>query len=198
MGFCALMVWLGARASVAARERVGRLATALGLQLEAAQPTLGFFYPEPRVTGRLRGKAVLIHNYSTGSGKSRRTWSALAVTPAQDGGLTLVLTRQGFVSKLQELFGSKEITVGNPEFDAAWFVRTNAPDFLQAALLPELQAKFRPFKGAFKLEKGVVTYVEEGAFNHEERCQRFLLAADVACDLADIAEVYAQQTGRSA
>lgn len=191
--FTGLMLRFAAKASARARDNVHRLATRLGLVLEAAQPVLGIFYPQPRATGVIRGKAVTLYNYSTGSGKSRRTWSAVAATPAGGGRLTFKLSRQGIGTKLREFFGAKEITVGNPEFDAAWFVQTNEPDYFRAALLPELLEKFRPFKGTFKMEKGVVNYVEEGQFNSEDRCLRFEPATEVVCDLADIAEVFAQQ-----
>lgn len=187
-----IVIWLGAKTTARARENVRRLADRLGLQLEAAQPTLGIFYPEPRATGLIRGKAVTLYNYSTGSGKSRRTWSALTATPAAAGGLTFALSRQGLGTKLLELFGSKEITVGNAEFDGTWFVQTNAPEYFRAALLPELQEKFRPFRGAFKLEKGVVSYVEQGQFHDQERCLRFERAVGLVCDLADVAEVHAR------
>lgn len=196
LAFVGLALWLGAKASARARELVGQLAGRLGLELEAAQPTLGVFYPSPRANGRIRGKAVALYNYTTGSGKNRTTWSAISVTPAADGGLTFGFGRQGLGTKLQELFGAREIVVGSPEFDAAWFVQTNAPDFLRSALLPELLEKFREFRGAFKLERGQVTYVEMGQFDSEERCRRFENAVSLACDLADIAEVYARHGGR--
>lgn len=197
IAFLGAILWLGARTSAQARENVRRLAGALGLELTAAQPALGIFHPAPRATGKIRGKTAALYNYSTGSGKSRRTWSALAVTPAVAGELTFELSRQGFGSKVRELFGVKEITVGNPEFDRTWFIQTNEPEFFRAALLPELQEKIRPCPGTFKLENGVVIYAEEGQFANEERCRRFETVASVTCDLADVAEVFARQTRRS-
>jgi len=196
LAFFGLIVWLGAKASARARERVLQLAGRLGLELEEAQPVLGLFYPSPRATGRIRGKAVAIYNYTTGSGKSRKTWSALSVTPATEAGLTFSFTRQGFGTKVQEFFGYREITVGQADFDAAWFVQTNAPDFLRPSLVPEVLEKFRGLRGAFKLERGEVTYVEAGQFDSDERCRRFEAAAGLACDLADIAEVHARHKGR--
>lgn len=194
--FAGLIIWLAAKASAQTHENVRRLAGRLGLELEKAQPVLGVFHRSPRAAGSIRGKAMRLYNYTTGSGKSQHTWSAVSAAPAADSGLTFALSRQGFGTKLRELFGAKEITVGNSAFDEAWFVQTNEPDYFRAALLPELQEKLRPFKGAFKLEKGVVTYVEQGAFTSEERCQRFERAAEIVCDLADIAEVHARHRGR--
>jgi len=197
VAFIGLACWLGARASAQARENMRQLAGRLGLELEAAQPALGLFWPDPRISGRIRGKAVALYNYTTGSGKSRHTWSAVAVTPAADGGLTFGISRQGLVTKLQEMFGAREITVGSSEFDATWFVQTNDPDFLKAALLPELLEKFRGFRGAFKMEKGTVTYVESGRFDNEETCRRFESATSLVCDLADLAEVHARHAVRT-
>lgn len=196
VGFAGFALWLAAKASAQTRENVRGLAGRLGLELESVQPVLGFFYSSPRAAGRIRGKTVRLYTYTTGSGKSQHTWSAVAATPAVDGGLTFALARQGFGTKLLELFGAKEITVGNAAFDGAWFVQTNEPDYFRAALLPELQEKFRPLQGACKLEKGVVTYVEQGAFTGEERSRRFECATEIVCDLADIAEVYAGRHGR--
>lgn len=190
----AILVWMGGRYSARAHENMRRLAGALGIDFVNAQPKLGLFYPEPRAAGRIRGKAVELYNYTTGSGKSRRTWSAVAVTPAADGGLTFALARQGFVSAVKAIFGAKEITVGHAEFDRAWFIQTNQPDFFRAALLPEVQEKFRAFHGTFKLEQGIVRYVEEGLFSDDDRCRRFETATSLACDLADIAEVHARGT----
>lgn len=192
LGFVGLLLWIGGRYSARAHENMRRLAGSLGIDFVDAPPKLGLFYPEPRAAGRIRGKAVKLFNYTTGSGKSRRTWSALAVTPAAAGSLTFAFSRQGFASAVKSLFGAKEITVGHAEFDRTWFIQTNQPDFFRAALLPEVQEKFCPFKGAFKLEQGVVTYVEDGMFSDEERCRRFETAVPLACDLADIAEVHAR------
>lgn len=192
----ALIVWFGAKSSAKAKENMRRLAGSLGLEATNEPPTFGIFHPLPRAAGRIRGKSVELYNYTTGSGKSRRTWSAVAVTPAADGGLTFALSRQGFGSAVRSLFGAKEITVGHAEFDRTWFIQTNQPDFFRAALLPEVQEKFRPFDGTFKLEHGKVTYVEEGMFSDDERCRRFESVAALACDLADIAEVHAHGARR--
>jgi hypothetical protein len=120
----------------------------------------------------------------------------VVVTPVLTGDMTCSITRQGFGTRVLQLFGAKEITVGNREFDDAWFVQTNQPDFLRAALLPELQQKFRPFRGAFKLEQGLVTYTEQGLIANEASRIRFGQATELACDLADLAEVQARHGGK--
>ncbi len=187
-----VLIWAIVKATRRIRENMVRLATDLGLQLDPLEPAKGWLAQPQRVVGHIRGKAVLIHTYTTGAGKSRHTWTALVVTPNLKGDLTFSLSRQGFGVRVLQLFGAKEITVGNREFDDTWFVQTNEPEFLRVALLPELQQKFRPFRGTFKLENSAVAYVEEGAIQNDERRLRFVQAADLVCDLANVAEVHAR------
>ena len=193
-----LVGWAGARSSRRAREQAQRLADALGLELEPAQPAFGLFWPSPRATGTMRDKRVKLFNYTTGSGKSRTTWSALNVTSRADGGLSFKLRKQGLGTKVMELFGAKEITTDDATFDAAWFVQTNQPDFFRAALVGEIRDKLMAVQragatGVFQLAGGVVDYAERGTFGDDRRRQRFELIAPLLCDLADVAEVFAQE-----
>ena len=197
LAFVGLIGWAGARSSSQSREQARRLADALGLVLDPAQPTLGIFWPSPRATGTIRGKGVKLFNYTTGSSKSRKTWSALYVTARTDGGLSFKLRKQGLGTKVMELFGAKEITVGEAAFDAAWFVQTNQPDYFRAALVGEIREKLMAAlragaTGVFQLNGGVVEYVEQGTFGNDRRRQRYELIAPLLCDLADVAEVFAQ------
>lgn len=196
----AFVIWAGGRATAKARRNGEALASRLGLVLEPGQPKLGWFHPAPRGRGVIRGKRVEFFTYSTGSGKSRVQWAAITIAPADAGGLTFGIDRQGLLTKLGELFGMKEIQVGDPAFDAKWFVQTNQPDFFRAAFLPELRAKLTALadqgllRGALALKDGVVKYKERGSFYDEAQCARIAGVVDLACDLADVAEVWA---GRS-
>jgi len=196
--FVGLIGWAGARSTRRAREQAQRLADALGLTLDPAQPVLGLFWPNPRGAGTIRNKRVEFFNYATGSGKSRTTWSAITARPRADGGLTFRLRKQGLGTKVMELFGAKEITVDDATFDAAWFVQTNQPDYFRAALVGEIRDRFMAAQragatGSFQLEFGVVKYAETGTFNSDRRRQRYELIAPLLCDLADVAEVFAQE-----
>jgi len=206
IGLFAVMIglvgWAAARQSKLTNENIRQLAAALGLQLEEEPPVLGIFYPEARAAGRLRGKRVELFPFATGSGKSRTQWSAVAAALPAACGLTFHLQRQGFGSKFMELFGAREIQTGDAEFDAAWFIQTNQPEYFREALLPELRAKItslvrelgsRARGMEFRLEQGVVRYAEIGSFASGDclkRCQR---AVEIVCDLADLAEVFTDQ-----
>jgi len=52
-------------------------------------------------------------------------------------------------------------------------------------------------KGTIELEHAAVKYAESGYFTSAKRTGRFLALADVVCDLADIAEVAAEGSGKS-
>lgn len=197
-GVMALVLWAAAKTSKRASDNLGSLARTLGLRYEPGTPVFGVFYPETRASGQRRGKFVEAYSYSTGSGKSRIQWCAVAATPAGAGGLTFSLRPQGLGTKLMEMFGSHEIQVGDAEFDRRWYIQTNQPDFLRAALLPEVRAKLDALandRGVLgpqvQLEKGVVRYAEQGSFSDPARTARLTQAMEVVCDLADLAEVFA-------
>lgn len=194
-GFVALVlfgIWCSYLAWRKSHERLAALAGRLGLEFVAAKG----WNDNARITGTLRGKRVEFFTYSTGSGKSRKTWSALSVTPAAESSLTFALCKQGFGTKLRALFGAKEITVGDAAFDGRWFIQTNQPEFFRAALIPELRTKLDAALegtirgGDIKLERGVVGYAEQGVFSRE-RCARYEALLPLLCDLADVAEVSA-------
>lgn len=164
--------------------------------LRAVERTaLGFTWFES-FEGEQAGRAVRYWAYSTGSGKSRTQWVAVGVRPAADGGLTFDLGRQGLDTKLMELFGAREIKVGDPAFDAAWFVRTNQPEFFAAALVPQIRERLmtgapRRLGSRYKLEAGLVQYVEQGTFSGRDEMERLEQQLALLHEFADIAEVFA-------
>ena len=205
VAFFGFVIWAGARQSKRVAENVRRVAETLGLQFEDKPPTFGF-YSDVRAGGQLRGKRVEVFPFSTGSGKSRVQWSAVAATTVSSTELTFHLRRQGFGTKFLELFGAKEIQVGDAAFDRDWFIQTNQPEFFRDALLPEVREKISSLvrelgtqaRGMeFKRIPYRVQYAEIGSFSDNDRCKRCERAADIVCDLADVAEVFAeQQTGK--
>jgi len=175
-----------------AYENLQRLGTEFELSVREVRPVMGF-YRKSEANGSVRGKPVRIYNDTTGSGKSQTTWSVVAVKPRAVGDLNFALTRQGMKTSVLERFGAKGIQIGEREFDDQWFIETSTPDFLRAALLPELRRKIQTHRGLWKLADGEVTYAEPGSFSNRQRAERFVAIVDLACDLADVAEVYAQQ-----
>lgn len=190
-GVFALIVWAVLAGGKRTAANLTALAGRLGLQVQFR--TWGNFVLGGSLQGTIAGRAVRVWSYTTGSGKSQRTWSALGVRPRRDDGFTFKFARQGFATKVMEVFGSKEIRLGDRAFDDAWFVQTNRPDYLAAALLPEIREKimtvFHTGHGTLRLEGGEVAYVEEGSLSDLAVTQRLEAALPAVQDLADVAEV---------
>lgn len=173
---------------------VRALAQRLGLTV-TERKILGYS-ADWELNGVVDRRMVRCWTYTTGSGKSRQSWCAVSVQPRATGPLSFELQRQDLGTKLMEFFGTKEITVGDPAFDAAWFVRTNEPDFLRAALVPAIRAKFMGAlasgaKGHYTLKEGAVRYAERGGFYAEPLVARLEQQVPLLLDLADLAEVAA-------
>jgi len=176
------------------REMLHAFAQRVRLRIQE-QTVLGFTSVQS-LEGEQAGRVIRYWTYATGSGKSRTTWVAVAVRPRADGGLTFELTRQNLGSKIMELFGAKEIKGGDPAFEAAWFVRTNQPDFFAAALVPQIRARLMAepavHRGArYQLDKDGVQYVEQGHLSSAEVVARLERQLPLLQELADVAEVFA-------
>jgi hypothetical protein len=178
------------------RENLTRLARDLGLQLREKPPVLGLFRSMPTVDGELRGRKVRFFEFSTGSGKNRTGWSAVGVACANPHGLKLQLVGQNFLTNLGKHFGMQDVTLGDPAFDEKFVVQTNAPEFLGAALLPEIRdplLRHWPFmlgRTTLKIEGDEVVYAETGGFTDEKMLQRMKSLLDVLIALAALPEVY--------
>ena len=197
-----LIAWTAARGGKRIAENVRQMAATLGFQFVEQTPVLGVFYPDAKVRGQLRGKAVEVFTFWSGSGRNRTQWSGVAATTVSSSELTFRLRRQGFGTKVLEFFGAQEIEVGDAEFDRTWFIQSNQPEFFRGALLPEVRDRISSLvreldTGAQRMEiqcfPNRVRYAEMGSFAEEDVCKRCLRAADIVCDLADVAEVFAEQ-----
>ena len=192
-GLMAGLIWFAYRQQQLANANLAALAERLGLEVVVEKQFLG---SDRHAIGTQLGREIRFWAFTTGSGKSTRRWVAAGVRPRGSFALTFDLRAQGWGTKFMELFGTHEITVGDPVFDDAWFVQTNQPEFLAAALVPGIRAKLmaQP-KGAravsVKLASGLVQYVEEGTFSKAEIGLRLESQLPLLHDLADVAEVSA-------
>ncbi len=198
VGVIGLVLWLAAGQARKAAANLQALAQRLGLAYHEGQ---GAGWMTARtVTGLQAGREVSFHSFTTGSGKSSTSWRAVSVRPKTAGSLTFYFHRQGLASKIEALFGAKEAVTGDAPFDAAWFLQTNEPGFVGAALVPEVRAKLMAAhaagvsNGSFKLENGMVRYAEVGSFSDAPACVRLERMLPVLHDLADLAEVAAERS----
>ena len=192
-----LLMWWGAVQGRRAAANLRALAQRLGFEYLEDQRVL--WITTAIVTGQRDGREVRFFTFITRTGKSSTTWRAVSVRPRAIGGLLFNVQPQGLVTKLNEFFVTEEITVGDAAFDAAWFLETNEPEFLRAALVPEVRTKLMAVHatirsgGNFQLQEAAVRYVEAGTFVDAETCLRLERMLPVLDDLADIAEVSAER-----
>ncbi len=194
IGMMALAITLGLRQQRKARDLLAVLAARLGLELRR-QPARFGFEPTPTVEGRHRGRPVRFFSYTTGSGKSRSTWCAVAATVNGASGFTLELCPENFIYRIATSLGMQDIKINDPAFDPAFIVKSNDPAYAAAALLPEIRTRLlderqRGAHGALAVKDGEVRYSEMGSFGQAAQVDRLARLLEVACDLAEVAEVY--------
>lgn len=192
VGLFATIVGLGLRHTLKLRKEFPLWAEELGWKPE---PMPSWTTP-PVANGVYGGRRGRVFSYTTGSGKSRVNWAAIQLMIVPASGMEVEITRQGFGTKVAALFGVKEIEVGDAAFDARWFIRTNRPDYIKAALLPEFRQRIdelaaRGGRGMkLEIKEGRAIYSEQGFFNAPVRA-RVAAALPVLADLAALAEVEA-------
>lgn len=198
VGIIALAVWASRREHQRRMQNLAALASRLGLEHKTS--AAAWWSDEHVVEGRRDGRLVRFWSYTTGSGKSRRHWIAVGVAPRRAGNFEFRFEPQGIAARLAEWFGAKEVTVGDAAFDAAWFIRTNAPDVLRAALVPAIRERLMAARVAgatetFKLADGIVFYARQGRFADPVAVEQLESLLPVLQDLADVAEVGADAGG---
>ena len=187
---------LGRRQARRAGENLTALARALGLRCTQKPPVLGVFAALPTVEGERGGRVVRFFTFTTGSGKSRQTWQACGVRCENPQGLTFQLGTQNALSRLGVLLGMQDVEVGDAAFDQRFVVKTNAPDFLRAALLPEVRAALLECWGSraagahVKLAGNEVVYAENGSFSDAAVVARMKAVIEPLLALAALPEVY--------
>jgi hypothetical protein len=194
-----LVIWLVRAQAVKTRDRLHAFAQRAGLRVQE-QTLLGFTSVQS-LEGEQSGRAIRYWTYTTGSGKSRTSWVTVGVRPRGDGGMQFDLSRQNLGTKIMEMFGTRELRVGDPAFDEAWFVRTNQPEYFKVALMPEIRAKFMAAPTGrwgvrYKLEGGWVQYVEQGQLGSAGVVERLEQQLPLLHELADVAEVFGSSPGR--
>jgi hypothetical protein len=192
MVFFAGFVWLAVRQHRRAVANLQELAQRLGLQTVGTDS----LFSAPQVQGTWQGRPVRFWNFSTGSGKSRQNWSAVAVQPRKADAVTLELRRQGLTTKVMEFFGASEVEVGDAAFDRAWFIQASHPVAVRAALVPEIRQRLSALDvqardGSYKLERGWMQFSIRGEFSNPALIARLEARLPVLADLADIVEVAA-------
>jgi hypothetical protein len=194
LGFLSLAIVLGRWQQRKTLANLTMLASRLGLELKRQPAKLGF-EPTPTLEGPHRGRPVRFFNYTTGSGKSRRVWSAVSAAVPGAGAFVLELAPENFITRVATALGMQDIQIGDPTFDRAFIIRSNDAAAAAAVLLPEIRTRLlaafpRVVCGELTVKGGEVRYAEVGGLGDAASVARLADMLEIACDLAEVAEVY--------
>ncbi len=196
IGFVAVFVviWFASMRQVArARQNLGLLAQGLGLPAPVQKQGFLARFAPPTLGGDVRGRHLRVYNYSTGSGKNRTTWCALALAVRNPGNLTLRVSRENMFTRAGRIFGVDDVATGDASFDKEFYVKSNDPAYVHAAFLPEVRSQIsqawnQGARGTMRIEGGEIKYAETGSFSSRKVCDRWPAMIELAFLLADVVE----------
>lgn len=176
-------------------DNLARIADSLRLELRRKPPVFGVFEQAAIVDGSHRGRFVRFFTYSTGSGKNRTHWSAVAAGVSGPGGFTLSLSPENLLTRFGEKLGMQDIKTGDEAFDRTFVVKSSDPAYAAAALLPEIRAgllaqRQAGARGPLRIKDGEVRYAEVGSFSDSRLAERLAAMLDMVCNLAEVADIY--------
>ncbi|MEM7012481.1 MAG: hypothetical protein AAF585_13475 [Verrucomicrobiota bacterium] len=90
-----------------------------------------------KLSGRLHGVFVMAHVFSRGSGKNKSSYTGYRAALRQQLPAGLMMHKQGIFSGVAKFFGSQDIEIGDPQFDAAVVIKGHNPARIQAFLTKE-------------------------------------------------------------
>lgn len=136
-GFClffllvlAAVVYVIARSGKAVNAGWGEVARRTGLAFKPAKA-----FTSPELSGTFSGHSVRVYTYSSGSGQTRHTYTATAVTVNNPGGASMAIMPSGSLGSLiGRAFKAQDVEIGNQEFDERFVIKSNPPEFAAKAL----------------------------------------------------------------
>lgn len=179
------------------RENLRRLAATMNLRLIEPEKKWVFQSGSVSLEGKVRGRSIRIHSFTKGSGKNRTYWCAARVGVENNRNLSLTISSENIFTRLGGRLGFKQALAGDKAFDEKFYIKCSDEDFLRAALIPEVRARFVDVwnsgtNGKVTADEGWVSFVEQGAFASDKICARFPGATELICDVAEIVETHSR------
>jgi hypothetical protein len=168
-----------------------------GVSLVQPRTTLLGRHRFPKVVGQLGGVPVEVNVYAGGEhSRDHVIYSATCLSRLPDG---LELRPPGLESMLGQMFGTQDILVGDPAFDAAFVVRGTDPSTVQSFLAdPRLRWELqRGMTSDIHLSVGVFTCRVEGHQTDLATMQHYLSRVVALARTVDQARPWAAPAGFS-
>lgn len=178
------------------QENLRKLAEQLGFNPPAPVKNSIFKSRQTRLTGEMRGRTLSVYAYTTGSGKQRQSWCALAVPAKNPRDLKLRISGENIFTRAGRVLGIEDVAIGDEAFDRQFYVKSNDAAYARVALIPEVRTRLlETWKlgatGTISADGAEVKYAEQGSFANARICARFPALAELVCDVADIVETHA-------
>lgn len=181
VGF-ALVIAMASYSAGRWRKTLAHVARRYGLQM-----TNGGLLRATSVHGALDGVPITVDTFSQGSGKSRTTYSRVAMAPRMPDGLAL--KKEG--SFLGKIFKGDDLETGDPFFDGRVIAR--GPSRALRALLdgPTRAAVIAGVGQGIEVDDGAIKWVKRGHADSEALCGAIDAVADLAQRLSRPADTNA-------
>lgn len=87
--------------------------------------TEGYSWNSDFTTIKYKNRQIVLDNYTLWSGKYSSEITRV-ITPIQlKSNFKFEIYREGFIRKIEKLFGAQDIEIGNPNFDKAFIIKSN-------------------------------------------------------------------------
>jgi hypothetical protein len=90
-----------------------------------AEFVAGGFWKGSKVQARVGPWTITLDTHTVSSGESSETYTRIRVPYVNRDGFRFTIYRAGFLTGLGKLLGMQDIEIGDPEFDAAFVVKSN-------------------------------------------------------------------------
>lgn len=133
--------------------------------------TPGNFFTHPTVGGVYGGFNVDLRTVARSSGQNSTTYTVMTVALPIGNRLMLQFYKEGVLSKIGKALGTQDVQVGDPRFDQAFMIKSNAPEYVSGLLTPEVRelALYMPDAMNVKLAMGHVSWEQLGTLTDASR-----------------------------
>jgi hypothetical protein len=111
--------------------------------------------------------------------------------------MTLRLSKENVFTRAGRKLGIDDVETGDPAFDREFYLKSNKPDFIRVALLPEIRHRLlaawgKGLRGSLSADASEAKYAEQGSFSDNKLCARFTAAVELVCDVGEVVEACAE------
>ena len=168
------------------------LAPALQLRVRRRHGLAALFGRCPWMVGERDGRRLQLTQISRTAGRHTRNYVRLILTSDRaSASLQFRISPEGWRSTLKRLLRIEKVKTGDPIFDLEWWVQSNRPDFMAAALVAEVREHVRSTgsEGRFSYRDGKLKFEASGSIRSVAQLGRLRAVCEAAHALMTVAEV---------